>query len=76
MFAKKLFFLQGSLRVAVVYTVPWRPHLGLGKIEFAQIIALHAPLPAQFGEADDELSKQLTDMLRSHEGTIGAKAPC
>lgn len=50
-------------------------HLGLGRIEFAQIMTLHAPVPAQFGEADDELNKQLTDMLRDNEATIGSKDP-
>lgn len=28
-------------------------HLGLGKIDFSQIITLHAPLPAQFGDVDE-----------------------
>ena len=34
-------------------------HLGLGKVDFETVMALHAPLPAQYGEGDEGLQKQL-----------------
>jgi hypothetical protein len=40
-------------------------HLGPGKVEFETIMALHAPLPAQFGEGDEGLQKQVAEELDS-----------
>jgi hypothetical protein len=37
-------------------------HMGLGTAEFNDIVALHAPLPAQFGEPVPEIEKHIAEM--------------
>lgn len=42
--------------------------MGLAKIEFKDIITLHAPLPAPFGEPDPEIEKHVAKMGKKDSG--------